>query len=70
MNVNDFFGRFRCISALRIKARTICTMLCIYWLAADRYMEFTRGQEVSERLSEPQSHWIRAFSGQNQRKRS
>lgn len=35
-----------------IKKRTLCTMLCIYWLQADRHAEFTRGQEVTKRLTE------------------
>lgn len=44
-----------------IKKRSICTMLCIYWLYADRHMEFTRGQAVSQGLTEDSWSFLRSW---------
>ncbi|CAJ1415640.1 unnamed protein product [Effrenium voratum] len=46
-----------------IRKRAHCTMLCIYWLASDRYEEFTRGQEVSKRLTDDSWAFLRGWLG-------
>ncbi|CAE7362340.1 Ripk4 [Symbiodinium sp. CCMP2592] len=44
-----------------LRKRTLCTMLCIYWLAGDRHEEFIRGQAVASQLQESSWQWIQQW---------